>query len=278
MSNAAKKIDYAVNKNEFCLVGTLLAPNEQALNDLLRFLIEDAEGQCSDLALDVEGFSQFSVETTRCLLLLRQAISRSQKQIRLLHASGPLAEWIEQQGLKDAFKTVNSVDEAIRAFTPSKPLALDTSLFQPFLVSTMKVLETQASVKPQAHKPYRRGPNEKLLGDISGVIGLVTDSFNGAVVLSFPKATFLAIMSKMLGEEFTELTNDLQDGAAELTNIIFGQAKVTLNNNGFKIQTALPSVIVGADHSVVLPNQGPRLVIPFSSDAGPFAVEICLSA
>lgn len=110
------------------------------------------------------------------------------------------------------------------------------------------------------------------------MIGLVSDVFSGSVVISFPQATFLNVMSRMLGEEFTEITKEIEDGAGEITNIIFGQAKITLNERGYGIKTALPSVVTGQDHSILQMSTGPRVVVPFETDVGPFFVEICLSS
>ena len=142
----------------------------------------------------------------------------------------------------------------------------------------MKVLSIQAQIKVTAGKIYRKDEQKSFMGDISGVIGLVSESFSGSVVVTFPAATFLKIMSNMLGETFTEINKDIQDGAAEITNMIFGHAKTQLNERGYGIKTALPSVVVGKDHTVQSLSQGPHFVVPFESDSGPFFVEICLSA
>ena len=81
----------------------------------------------------------------------------------------------------------------------------------------------------------------------------------------------------MLGEEFTTLNSEIIDGAGELTNMIFGQAKITLNEKGYGIKTALPSVIAGKDHSLNAMTKGPVVVVPFTTPKGNFFVEICLS-
>lgn len=154
---------------------------------------------------------------------------------------------------------------------------LDVNFINAFLISTIKVLETQGQTKAIPHKVFRKDTKEKFSGDISGVIGLICDAFTGSVVISFPAATFLKIMSRMLGEEIKELNKDVQDGAGELTNIIFGQAKVTLNERGYGIKTALPSVVTGSEHSILPLSKGSRVVIPFETDVGPFFVEICVS-
>jgi chemotaxis protein CheX len=154
---------------------------------------------------------------------------------------------------------------------------MDVNFINPFLDATMKTLETQASTKAVAGAVFMKSKSDKFAGDISGVIGLISDAFTGSVVISFPAETFLKVMTRMLGEECNEINDMIRDGAGELTNIIFGQAKIVLNKQGFGIKTALPSVIAGHDHSVVPMTQGPRVVIPFTTDVGPFFVEICLS-
>ena len=156
-------------------------------------------------------------------------------------------------------------------------MKLDTEFINPFLTATLQVLKIQASVSAEATKIYLKRPGEKLLGDISGVIGIVSTSFNGSVIISFPRQTFLNVMSGMLGETYTDLTQDILDGAGEITNMIFGQAKVSLNEKGYGVQMALPSVIFGKDHSMLSATQGPIIVVPFSSTAGNFFVEISLS-
>lgn len=155
--------------------------------------------------------------------------------------------------------------------------ALDVGFVNPFIDATVKVLGTQANTKSTAGKIYVRKRGEKFSGDISGVIGLVCDAFNGSVVISFPEKTFLEIVSRIFGEKHLTITREIEDGAAELTNIIFGQAKIVLNERGYGIKTALPSVVTGKDHSVVPASQGAVVVVPFESDAGAFFIEITTS-
>ena len=59
--------------------------------------------------------------------------------------------------------------------------------------------------------------------------------------------------------------------------MIFGQAKVVLNENGYGIKTAIPSVVSGKDHTLSGLTKGPVVIVPFSTEFGPFFVEICLS-
>lgn len=154
---------------------------------------------------------------------------------------------------------------------------IDTNFINPFLASTLNVLKVQANILAEPGKVVRKSKEEPLKGDVSGVIGIVSDSFNGTVVISFPERTFLKIMSNMLGEELSAINHEIIDGAGEITNMIFGQAKVVLNERGYGIKMALPQVVSGKGHSLSAISKGPGIMIPFTSSAGEFFVEITLS-
>lgn len=155
---------------------------------------------------------------------------------------------------------------------------IDINFVNPFLAATLHVLKVQANIEATPGKVFlKKDSSTHLSGDVSGVIGIVSDTFNGSVVISFPEGTFLNVMSSMLGEECKELSKDILDGAGEITNMIFGQAKITLNDRGYGIKIALPTVVSGKGHSLSGMTKGPTVIIPFTSPAGNFFVEICLS-
>lgn len=154
---------------------------------------------------------------------------------------------------------------------------IDSNFINPFLGSTLDVLKVQAGIIAEPCKPVLKKPDEPLQGDVSGVIDIVSHRFNGCVIISFPQATFLKVMSGMLGEEFTEMGQEIVDGASEITNMIFGQSKIILNERGYGINIALPQIVTGKGHSLSAMSKGPAVLIPFKSTAGDFFVEICLS-
>ena len=66
---------------------------------------------------------------------------------------------------------------------------------------------------------------------------------------------------------------------AEILNMIFGQAKKTLNDSGMDIKSAIPTVIRGAGHCLENHAHHPTIVIPFSSpETGPFRSEVSTAA
>ncbi len=155
-----------------------------------------------------------------------------------------------------------------------QPKSLDVDFINPFIFATVKVLKVQAMTDAKPGAPTLRKSEEPLYGDVTGIIGLTSESFSGQIMIQFPSQTYLNIMSKMLGEPFTELTQDIIDGAGELTNMIFGQAKVNLNEKGYGIKTAIPSVVSGKNHNIKSSVETTNVFIPFSSDSGPMAIEV----
>lgn len=246
---------------------------------------KDFEGEIDSLSniegshflVDCEKISSLPKEWIRSLLRLQINLKTNDKILKLIHLNKAFQVHLKEQGLEDTFKTALDIQDAIGSAQGKQKHTLDTEFINPFLTATMHVLKVQASQEVSAGKIYIKKPNDKTSGDISGIIGIVSDAFNGSVVISFPEATFLKIMSSMLGEEYTSLSQDIIDGAGELTNMIFGQAKIVLNEKGYGIKTAIPSVITGKDHSTNSLTHGPIVVVPFSGACGPFMVEICLS-
>jgi chemotaxis protein CheX len=124
-------------------------------------------------------------------------------------------------------------------------------------------------------KPYLKGKVPTTGIDIAGIIGLTSARFQGSIALCFPEPTFLAVLSNMLGETYSQITPDLEDGAGELMNIIFGQAKVELNELGHTIEKAIPTVVRGQSLAIRHHSHCPTIVLPFTlENKSTFQIEI----
>lgn len=227
-----------------------------------------------DIVVDCEHLSTMSPPALRNLVQLRSKLKAVNKQLILIQVTRGVENSLKLQGV--TLPVAPDLKAALAQFGLG-PVKLDVNFINPFLESTMNVLRSQCSTEAKAGRPYKKPQNEKYIGDISGVIGLVSKAFSGSVVIGFPQATFLKVMSRMVGTEIKEINKEIEDRAGELTSSIFEQAKVVLNEKGYGIKTAIPSVVSGQDHSVLQMTKGPRMVIPFESDAGSFFIEICVS-
>ncbi|MBW1765433.1 MAG: chemotaxis protein CheX [Deltaproteobacteria bacterium] len=150
---------------------------------------------------------------------------------------------------------------------------MDVKLINPFIDATLHVLETMASTRAQPGKPYLK-KNQAAQGDVSAVIGL-TGEVKGTISVSFTEKSILAIVSSMFGEEMKELNDDIKDAAGEIANMISGQARQKLEELGRSLKAAIPTVIMGRDHSVSHITSQPIVAIPFTTDNGELTIEVC---
>ena len=154
---------------------------------------------------------------------------------------------------------------------------MNAEYISPFINAATNVIQTMASLSPATGKPFLKKDN-LTWGVVTGIIGMAGDGLAGNMVLSFDKSSILAIVSKMLFEEFKEVNNDVVDAVGELTNMITGGAKKEFSEKGFKFEMAVPVVIVGDRIQITQLTKSPTVVIPFEMPEGRFVVEANLAA
>jgi chemotaxis protein CheX len=150
---------------------------------------------------------------------------------------------------------------------------MDAKLINPFISATLHVLETMASTKAEAGKPFLK-KNHLACGDVTSVIGLTGDA-SGTISVSFAEKSILAIVSNMFGEEMKELNDEIADAVGEIANMISGQARKKLEEAGKSLKAAIPTVIMGKNHTINHITKSPIIAIPFSTDNGSFTIEVC---
>ncbi len=150
---------------------------------------------------------------------------------------------------------------------------MDANLINPFLESTVHVLQTIAGINAEKGKPFLKKDNTAR-GDVSGVIGLAGD-MNGIISVTFTEKCILHIVSGMFGEEMKELNDEIGDAVGEIANMISGQARQKLEIQGTNLQAAIPSVVMGKDHKISHLTKQPIIALPFVTAGGEFTIEIC---
>lgn len=146
---------------------------------------------------------------------------------------------------------------------------MDADFFKPFVDGTLETLKIQCGTEAVPQKPFMQAATQSTETAIAAVIGVTGDGFRATVTLCFPERTFLKIMSNMLGESCATITPELEDGVAELLNIIFGAAKRTINQkHGSGIQMAIPTILRGAGLQARALTNGRVVVLPFATPDG----------
>jgi len=151
---------------------------------------------------------------------------------------------------------------------------VDFNVVNPFIEGALETLQVQCSITAKAGEPFTRKNAKDLEVDIAAVIPFDSMAFKGSAAICFPEKVFLSIMGKMLKEECTQITSDLEDGAAELLNITFGHAKRVLNEKDYQVKKAIPTIVRGPSLAKRHQTRDAVLVIPFETDVGPFYIEI----
>jgi chemotaxis protein CheX len=115
--------------------------------------------------------------------------------------------------------------------------------------ATVRTLQTMCQISFEPERISRDEVKEGSWGDITGLIGLASDSFKGTFTISFEKKTALAAVTNMFGEPVTELQGEVSDAVGEMTNIITGGAKADISREGIVFTMASPTIIIG--HEVI---------------------------
>ncbi len=151
---------------------------------------------------------------------------------------------------------------------------MNVEFINPFLTSLINVLSMMAQTQLKAEKPSLK-KDELARGDVSGLIGMVGPQTKGSLSISFEESLALAIMEKMLGERPTEVNEEVTDMVGEITNMVTGGAKNMLGEKGYEFDMATPIVVSGKGHTINHKGDGPKVIIPFSSEDGKAYIEVC---
>ena len=144
---------------------------------------------------------------------------------------------------------------------------------QPFLLAARGVLEQELGGEVSRGK-VRVERGEFAAGEVTAVVG-VTGALSGAVMYRMSEQTALAIVGRMMGQQFTELDALARSGVGELGNVITGRAGVLLEKGGISADIAPPMLIVGRGGQLSS-LEIPRLVVPLETSAGDIDLQIAL--
>ncbi|NDC37318.1 MAG: chemotaxis protein CheX [Proteobacteria bacterium] len=149
---------------------------------------------------------------------------------------------------------------------------METLIIEALGASVQEVLATMTMTKVEMGAPAESSAAE-IVGEVTGIVGLVGPNSNGTLILSFERDTILQMLENMFGEKFPTLNTEVLDAIGEITNIVCGDLKRRLSAHGFEIAMATPTVVHGT--SVRIREKGNResVSIPFSTSAGRFLVE-----
>jgi chemotaxis protein CheX len=151
---------------------------------------------------------------------------------------------------------------------------MNVAYINPFIESTLRSLQMMAGI--QAEKTGLELREDLITTyDISSIIGL-TGETTGSIIISMPEVLACKVASNMLMEEITALNQNVEDAVGEIGNIVVGDARRTLMNEGHQLNISVPTVVVGRGHHISRSSHVSCIGIPFTTPYGDFEVNVGL--
>jgi chemotaxis protein CheX len=150
---------------------------------------------------------------------------------------------------------------------------MDVKLLNPFVQAAVEVLKAEvgATVSRQEISLHKSAMTSD---DITVLINLIGDVY-GVVMYGMSTSTGLKMVTKIMGQDFTELNDLAQSGVAELGNVISGQATVRFSEAGYEASISTPTVLIGKGIQISTLDF-PRIVVPLETQFGSFTTHLAL--
>ncbi|HPH96733.1 MAG TPA: chemotaxis protein CheX [Anaerolineaceae bacterium] len=149
----------------------------------------------------------------------------------------------------------------------------NVKFLNPFVDAAAEVLKAEVQLS------IRRGnlslqKSAMTADDVTVLLSLV-GQVQGVVMYGMSTTTALDLVSRMMGQEFTEFDNLAQSGVAELGNVITGRATIKLSEAGYQSNISPPTLIQG--HSIQVSTLDfSRIVVPLMTESGQIVVNLAL--
>lgn len=115
-----------------------------------------------------------------------------------------------------------------------------------------------------------------LVGDVSGVIGMVQSRLEGTLTLCLTFETIRNLLPQVIGNAVSVTHEMAVDAVGEITNMIFGQIKNDLGMRGYTLKLGIPCVVTGKGHFVSQFHRGKYMIVPFHLDEQLFQVHVAI--
>ena len=140
--------------------------------------------------------------------------------------------------------------------------------------TTIEIFTTMVMVDVSTDGPPLQ-TSGTLSDSITGMIGLA-GTHKGVLAIHIPNHVALAITSSFLGMDVDEINDDVRDAVGELANMLGGNVKTILSQNGRDIDLSLPSTISGHEYGFKTATDVDLVILPFKTASGGFMVELQL--
>jgi chemotaxis protein CheX len=152
-------------------------------------------------------------------------------------------------------------------------MTMNVKFLNPFLDAASEVLHAEVNVNvTKGNLTLQK--SALTTNDVSVLINLV-GQIQGVVIYEMSSQTGMAVVSRILDQEFKEFDNLAQSGIAELGNVISGKATVEMSKAGYDSTISPPTLIIGKGTQISTVDFN-RIVVPMSTEIGEIIVHLAL--
>lgn len=141
--------------------------------------------------------------------------------------------------------------------------------------ATKEVFDTMLGLTAEFHADYVEKPGEGTNEGVIGIIGLVGE-WTGTAVVSCTAPLACKISGQLFMSEYTSVTDEVLDAISEMTNMIIGNLKNSLEGCLGQMGLSIPAVVFGRNFATRKSGSGQWYSIQFTVDGERFTVQVCL--
>ena len=149
----------------------------------------------------------------------------------------------------------------------------NVKLINPFIDAATEVLCAEAKVVSQRGNLSLQ--KSAFTSEQITVLFNLVGQIQGAVMYGMSMTTGLALVSRIMGQEFVEFDNLAQSGIAELGNVITLRAADKLSKAGFETSVS-PAALIQSEGVKISTLDFPRIIVPLQSEIGVITVHLSL--
>jgi chemotaxis protein CheX len=149
-------------------------------------------------------------------------------------------------------------------------------IVQAIHAATREVFATMLGLEIQAGETYSEPVPPCAADGVISLIGLAGE-WVGTGSISCTAAFACLLCSRMLLAEFTAVDAEVLDAVAELTNMILGNVKSSLEEQLGPMGLSIPTVVYGKNFTTRSAGHGEWIGVPFTSDGERMDIRICLA-
>jgi chemotaxis protein CheX len=142
--------------------------------------------------------------------------------------------------------------------------------------ATTEVFSTMLGLEMTAQEAFRQSSNPQPADGVVTLIGLAGKWVGTGSICCAPEMA-RKLSGKLLMSEFAAVDQEVLDAMGELTNMIIGSFKNSLEELTGALGLSIPVVIYGHNFTASSAHAADWVVVPFKCNEGQLEVKVCLS-